>query len=147
MLKKLIGILVVAGALAFLSPYYAVTQLTEALEAEDAQAVDKYVDFDAVRGYVENDMRQQAGGTGIAGAIGGFVGAAAGSMVTPDTMVAALKDQSRRDSMGMSSSLRQMMHRGQWHSADQFIVHNTEGRPTMLLTRRGIGWEVTGIKL
>ncbi|MCB1538781.1 MAG: DUF2939 domain-containing protein [Rhodospirillales bacterium] len=149
MLKTIIALTVLVALALFLSPYYTVTRLAAALEDENPKAVATYVDVQAVQAYLQRDLaaRGQAEGGGLGKMIGNLAGAAAGSLVTPDTMVAVLKDRQPREALGISDSWKRVLRDGHWISTDQFVLTSPEGKPAALLTRHGVNWQVTGIRL
>jgi hypothetical protein len=151
-IKTLFLAAIVAGAAFFIAPYHTLQKLTAALENEDAAAVDKYVDFDAVAAAFQQDFARKMGidtqGTGIADTLaislsGSFLRGISG----PGNMILILKDKDRRDLMGLSPKMADLLSRGSWQGADNFVLYNNDGKPTTLLKRTGFHWEVVAIRI
>jgi len=153
MIKFILAVLLVVGIYAGIQPYRTVQNLTQALENEDPLKVDQYVDFDAVKTNLNKDFAVEMGldqgqqnsfaqtlATTIANT---FIQ----GILSPETMVAVLKDKTRRDNLGLSSSLADLAARGSWQNTDQFVLRNDNGQPTALLTRNGVKWEVTALRI
>ena len=152
MIKFILAALLIVGVYAGIQPYRTVQNLTQALENEDAVAVDKYVDFDAVQASLGDDFAKRMQiDEGKPNSMGAMLATSIAStflrgIVSPDTMIAILKDKSRRDRMGFSDSLGDLASRGSWYSNKEFVLHNDDGQPTTLLTRNGVKWEVTALR-
>jgi len=145
--------LALLGGVAFAAgPYFAAKSLTEALENEDAKSVSNYVDFDAVKSSLSNDFadrlhlnkQEESFGKALATQI---AGAFLGQIVSPEAMVTVFKDKSRRDRMGLSADIPQLITHGSWHGPTQFILSDDEGNPATLLERQGAVWRVTAMRL
>ncbi|MBU6234259.1 MAG: DUF2939 domain-containing protein [Alphaproteobacteria bacterium] len=141
-----------AGGAYVYGPYATTTSLTKALEAEDAAAVQKYVDFDAVKASFSDDFAKRLNlpvekksiGEMIVGEItAGFLR----QLVSPDSMVLALKDAEHRKNMGLSSSVSDVVVHGNWIGLEKFVLNNPDGQPATLLEREGFGWKVTGLRV
>lgn len=153
MLKFLLAALLIVGVYAGIQPYRTVQNLTQALENEDAAAVDRYVDFDAVKENLNEDFAQKMGlETGEPNSFAQTLATAVAAtfirnIVSPETMVTVLKDKARRDRLGLSSSLADIFARGSWQGTSQFVLRNDDGQPAALLTRDGLKWEVTALRV
>ena len=153
MFKFLLAALLIVGAYAAITPYRTVQNLTQALENEDAAKVDEYVDFDAVRAAFADDfatrMNLKAAPPSSVGSILGTSIATAfiGNIVSPETMVTVLKDKTRRDRMGLSTSPADLAARGKWQGLDSFVLYNDSNQPTALLQREGLHWQVTALRI
>lgn len=154
MFKTILLILVIAGAAFYASPYLAVQNLTQALEDEDTQSVEQYVDFPSVKENFKADFATRLGlstAGDSAGNIGNVLatriaGAFINGIVSPDTMVTILKDKQRRDRLGLSPRITDLLSRGTWLDMHQFVLHDDYGHPTALLQRNGLQWQVTAIR-
>ena len=147
LVKKLFFVALLFGAFLWYQPYRTVINLTRALENENPQAVETYVDFAAVR----EAMTTQAAGP-KQDAIGSIIGrhlagAVVDAVVTPQTMVSVLKDKDKRDRLGFSATFGDILAHGTWNGPDAFILHDDKGDPTAVLQRRGLNWVVTALYL
>ncbi|HEY8963149.1 MAG TPA: DUF2939 domain-containing protein [Alphaproteobacteria bacterium] len=146
-------VVLVVGAYAWITPYRTVQKLVEAMEHEDPVSVDQYVDFDSVRANFQDDFATRMGldnkdEESLASAlVSRIAGAFISGIVSPETMVTVLKDNDRRERLGLSDDLGVLIQRGDWINKDQFILHDDYNNPTMLLQRKGLAWEVTAISL
>ena len=155
-MKTIFKIILLAALLAVawvaISPYRTVQKLTSAIESENADAAAQYVDFDAVRYSMQNDFMRRFGakpdGTGVGDRIASSLAGSFISMaVTPQAMVFVFKDQDRRDAMGLTTSYATLLTHGRWVDTSNFILTNHDSHPTMLLTRNGLHWTVTALRL
>jgi DUF2939 family protein len=152
--KLIILIALIVGAYAFITPYRTVQHLTQALENEDPALVDQYVDFDAVKSSFQDDFAKRMGidtdgNNNIASTLAtGIAGTFINSIVSPDMMVTVLKDKDRRDNMGLSATIGDLLSRGRWIDAHNFVLSNDDGKPTALLRRTGLlRWEVVALRI
>jgi hypothetical protein len=151
-IQLIILIVMLGSAYLFVSPYRTVQKLITAIENEDAQAVDDYVDFDAVKAAFQEDFVTKLGLDPSASAFGDVLatslsGAFLNSIISPETMIIILKDPQRRETMGLAGEFGDLFERGQWKDTSTFILNNESGRPTTLLTRSGLHWEVKALRL
>lgn len=153
-IKLIITITLIAGAYVFITPYRTVQHLTQALENEDPATVDRYVDFDAVKASFNDDFAKRMGldtesNNNIAATLAtGIAGAFVNNIVSPEAMVFVLKDKDRRDHMGLSSTIGDLLSRGRWQNRNEFVLSNDDGEPTALLRRTaGTQWEVVALRI
>lgn len=151
LIKFVIIIGLIAGAYAYVSPARTIQQLTQALENEDAKAVSQYVDFDRVRESLQSDFAQKMNlnpDSGLGNVLATQItGAFLSGIISPETMVTVLKDKSRRDRLGLSDNLGEVLSRGSWLGGDYYVVRNDNGDPTIMLERQGRIWQVVAIRL
>lgn len=153
--NALVLAVVLGGAAFAYAPYGAVTSLTKALENENVTAVETAVDFDAVKKSLTDDFAKRLNmttgadekslGASLAATL---VGSFLSQIVSPETMVSVFKDKSRRDRIGLGSSIGEVLGRSAWQGTDKFVVFNGDGEPTMLYERKGLfSWELTGLRV
>lgn len=155
MFSKILGTLVLATCLLIgvfiYGPYGATISLTQALENEDTKAVAKQVDFDALRTSLNDDFAKKLGiapkeslGSAIVGRI---AGAFLSQIISADSMVMALKDKERREHLGLSADLTNIIIHSQWIDMDTFVLNNLDGAPATLLKRDGLNWRVAAMRI
>lgn len=152
MIKFALAILLIVGIYAGIQPYRTVQNLTQALENEDVAKVDQYVDFETVKKSLGDDFAKRKNlDQGKPNSVGAMLATSIAAtflkgIVSPETMVTILKDKSRRDRMGFSSSFGEVVGRGAWLNDKEFVLRNDDDQPTALLTRNGLKWEVTALR-
>lgn len=152
MLKIILAALLIGALWLGAQPYITIQNLTEALENEDPARVDTYVDFDAVQRSLGDDFAKRMHiDEGKPNSMGAMLATSIAStfirgIVSPETMVSILKDKDRRIRMGLSDALIDLPARGHWYGDKEFVLFNDDDQPTMLLTRKGLKWEVTALR-
>lgn len=143
---------ILAIAVLAYGPYGTTMSLTNALENEDTAKLPQYVDFPAVKKSLTNDFatrlglptkQKSLGETLVSGITGSFMQ----ELVSPDTMVMVLKDARKRDHIGLSANLTDLLMNGKWHGASQFVLYSPDGQPATLLERQVFKWRVTALRI
>lgn len=153
-IRKIVFLLLLGYGLYWFSPYRTVQSLTAALENEDPAQVAQYVDFDALKANMTVSMAQKIApdaaqkDPSISGIIAKHIaGAFVDSIVSPASMIPVLKDKTRRDQLGLSTSMDELAMRGSWQDTSHFVLHNAKGQATAILTREGLDWRITSLKI
>ena len=159
MIGKLFNITIVVAVLAggafWYAPYSTAKSLENALENEDPIKVDQYVDFEAVKLSLNDDFAKKlkidtgSGDSSFGSTLATRIASTfISAIVSPETMVSVLKDKERRNNMGLSDDMLNLVSRGSWHGASQFILYDDDNEPKMLFERHGLmSWTVTGLRI
>jgi hypothetical protein len=150
----------------YFTPYLALKELQAAAEAGDREALERMVDFPAVRASVKDEVRGVvADGVGrdrgpLASLGAALAGAVADPLVdafvTPDGIAAAVRGERpslRRGRAGAERRDKEMEVERGYQGADTFLVTFREkesGREglTLVLRRQGLSeWRLSGIRL
>ena len=142
----------VCGGYFFAGPYMAVAGLTKALENEDAAAVSAYVDFEALRTSFTDDFAQRMGleqkGTDLASILATRIaGAFIQKIVSPESMIAILKDKDHRNRVGLADNYADIFANGSWQGTSAFTLADETGAPVTLLERDGLSWKLVAMRL
>lgn len=154
-------LLLIAGAVWYVaSPHLAMRGLREAARAGDAQELDRYVDFPAVRENLKTDIKSEIAGrrsnnplVAIGVLIGGaVVDQAVDALVSPSSIAAVASGRRPRPSdEAVDSSdtrIEARDYRLDRQGLNQFTVRftvNDRDAPALVFTRRGLTWELTRI--
>lgn len=147
-----VAMAVFAAAWIAFSPYLALSGLRGAVKARDAQAINGYIDYEALRADLKAQMAAQAaiaiakGGRGAMGAA--FATAMAGpmidAMVQPETVTRMLSGENAR---GPARDMRMddedmHVHRT---SLTTFVLGKGGEKGGLRFEMRGFGWKLVGI--
>lgn len=158
MTKRNIGIgagilaLIAAVWLAF-SPYLALNGIRNAVEARDAEALNAYVDYDAVRADLKEQVsvriaKEMASGKGnAAGAAmaAAFINPMIDAMVQPAMMTAMLAgDQAKPGPKAKITGDEVEVDRS---SLTRFVVWDKNRKGGVVFEMRGLGWKMVGLQL
>jgi hypothetical protein len=158
-----------ALAWAYFTPYFALRKLQAAAESGDAKTLSAMVDFAAVRTSLKDEVRTGAarGVTGerrgafaqISGLVAGSVAGAVAdplvnTLVTPtgvSLLVQGRTPGDRRPAEGRGWRDDVRIERG-YEGPNRFLVRyadaeSGEARMALVLTREGLGWRLTGVRL
>jgi hypothetical protein len=152
----------------YASPYFTLYQMYQAVERKDVQAISDHVDFPALRESVKTNLQtvvkketsQQSNPLmGLLGSVmGGFVlDPVVDQLVTPSGVAALLEGQQLQ--LGKQDGQAQLTQgrgdtdvKAEYESFNQFAVSvkakgNDVEPVTLLLSRDGLGWKVSGVRL
>ena len=158
MTKRNIGIgagilaLVAALWLAF-SPYLALNGIRNAVEARDAEALNSYVDYEAVRANLKEQVsariaKEMATGKGnAAGAAmaAAFINPMIDAMVQPTMITAMLAGDKAKDGPKAKVTGEDVVV--QRTGLTSFLVTDKEGKSGAIFEMRGLGWKMVGLKM
>jgi hypothetical protein len=152
----------------YASPYFTLYQMYQAVERKDVQEISSHVDFPALRESVKtnlqtvvnNETSQQSSPLmGLLGSVmSGFVlDSVVDQLVTPSGVAALLEGQQLQ--LGKQNGQAPFMQgssapdvKAGYESFNQFAVNvkpkgNDVEPVTLLLSRDGLGWKVSGVRL
>ncbi len=160
-MKKFLLLLILLGGGAYAYwPYHTITKFEDALRAADKDALERIVDFPAVRQSLKNQMKAKMSADALGGARGEkgadaveqakvatalFAGAVADkvieSMVTPATVTRLLKmDQAARS--GTSFTLQEKS----WHTPTEFSARGADDTRFKFRLKGIDGWRVVSVE-
>jgi hypothetical protein len=166
LIAGILGAFIGGGAI-YASPYLTLYQMYQSVKQKDAQGVASYVNFPALResvktnvqGLVSQELSKQDNPLMalIGSAVSGFVvDPVIDQIVTPEGVAALLEGQqlllNRDRQPQLSEKATEVEVQPHYESFNQFVVSvKPKGETAMpvdlLLSREGLGWKVTGVRL
>ena len=147
----------------YASPYMMLRNFEQAIDAKDADAIAKYVDFSAVRASLKEEYRAEMtnriadtlkDNSDPFAALGAGIGIALGDKLADSMIDALVSPGSIRALIERAGGGQPEAGESNWpkfrttyESFNQFVVHPGKEDGGLILRRTGLGWKLAGVRL